>query len=654
MHRVIAACESMHKLPMPIAWHDRLLVEGCNAACLMHPACLVSRYESKTKSCEHYSKCAHIRDVPSPFEAKEVYFMKRGAISFDTCGGYTNQKLSLIQGIKIAEELRWDLVLPKLNANGEQTQGYAELHSRSVPFEYFYKPSTLEQIGTLRLLDDATPRNFTRFDIARYKRLGRFVNDIKGAYLNVRITCPLLRFEISPQDIRRINGYLEPSDSIRKAVEEVKARLPGSYYALHYRMEDDWIQHCRVWSTPTRRNCLTNSDKMRNLFQIEAIRDDAPVYVMGAANHSSLKFLRNVYAHSFSCDDTNREWCAAVDYLVALGSDKFIGNSVSTFSAFMLLERSAPRDFWYNGGNIPLFEVLFGKQTSDSLLGAYRKKLKWAFVYSSYTRVYNEYVRAAVQSAIRNTDMVPVCIYFGPPDEMYSWFVERGVRVVLHDPQWKGKILDAFEQTRVNINFASTYKSPHTLIATYLRIDIPTLGFRDDYVLYTDADVLFLKTPAFGPFYAYYATGAESDANVCGFWHSVGRKRKYVTYGNAGVMYMNINNLRYESSRFEKFAFSDDNLKRGLHHGLYGPADQGAYNEYFQGLFDCVEYPPFNWKPYWPSNEQAAIVHFHGPKIPDYVAFLHNGSVLNKNYEALLQRCTGCGRYVQAFATMHS
>ena len=46
-------------------------------------------------------------------------------------------------------------------------------------------------------------------------------------------------------------------------------------------------------------------------------------------------------------------------------SHSYSGNSISSFSAYMLLSRSrraggfASRDFNYNGGRIPLAEVLF-------------------------------------------------------------------------------------------------------------------------------------------------------------------------------------------------------------------------------------------------------------------------------------------------------
>ena len=98
----------------------------------------------------------------------------------------------------------------------------------------------------------------------------------------------------------------------------------------------------------------------------------------------------------------------------------------------------------------------------------------------------------------------------------------------------------------------------------------------------------------------------------------------------------------------------EENLEKGLHYGVFGPADQGAYNEYFQGAFNCLTYPLFNWKPYWVENEDAKIIHFHGPKIQDYISYLRNGTILNRNYKKLLKRCVKCEKYVQKWIEVNN
>jgi len=77
------------------------------------------------------------------------------------------------------------------------------------------------------------------------------------------------------------------------------------------------------------------------------------------------------------------------------------------------------------------------------------------------------------------------------------------------------------------------------LIATFMRIDIPIIGFSDAYVLYTDIDVFFLADISFHDFEllpSYFVLGVEgTKGHKCRSGHP---------YGNAGVMLMNVVNLR--------------------------------------------------------------------------------------------------------------
>ncbi|WP_288044190.1 hypothetical protein, partial [Sphingomonas sp.] len=53
------------------------------------------------------------------------------------------------------------------------------------------------------------------------------------------------------------------------------------------------------------------------------------------------------------------------------------------------------------------------------------------------------------------------------------------------------------------------------------------------------------------------------------------------------------------------------NVQRGLHFGDFGPGDQGAYAEFYEGAFTIVRGQPlFNWRPYWRSRRaDPAILH---------------------------------------------
>lgn len=191
-----------------------------------------------------------------------------------------------------------------------------------------------------------------------------------------------------------------------------------------------------------------------------------------------------------------------------------------------------------------------------------RWPLKWIFAYTSMQTDYDELLKVAVLSAIENTTLQPVCLFYGPRTAIADWLENHGVIVILHRPAWEAKVYSARQYLRAHISASPLYMSPTRIIATFLRVDIPILGFADDYVLYTDIDVLFMKDVKlsdFGPRPEYFTLGVESKGSE-NLYH--GRP-----YGNAGVMLLNLVNLRRSYKQFVNFIFSKHNLKGGLHFG---------------------------------------------------------------------------------------
>ena len=131
------------------------------------------------------------------------------------------------------------------------------------------------------------------------------------------------------------------------------------------------------------------------------------------------------------------------------------------------------------------------------------------------------------------------------------------------------------------------------IAGAYLRTEIPALGLPDDYILYTDCDVLFLADPEVERFRpAYFACAPQRNPNDLGDI-------------NSGVMVMNVPAMRAEVENFWHFIVN--NFER------FGAYDQDALREDYAGRFETLPLE-MNWKPYWGVNDAARIVHFHGPK----------------------------------------
>jgi hypothetical protein len=240
--------------------------------------------------------------------------------------------------------------------------------------------------------------------------------------------------------------------------------------------------------------------------------------------------------------------------------------------------------------------------------------MKWFFAYNGNRPPwYEAHLLAMIRSAVANTSLDGYLIYFDlhekKDDPIVAFAESHQITVIRRKPS----ILEDLQ--RIKAKFPDFPFG--TASGTYLRIDVPMicseLGFSDEFVIYTDCDVIFLddvSRQADQPFFQprFLSAGPE-------FFVTDWKKR------NAGVMVVNVVSLLDDFAAFREWITSGDTMyellfKRGAH-------DQTAYEFWYAGRQDKlpVEY---NWRPYWGFNEEAQIVHFHGPKA-DGVRRMLNG-----------------------------
>jgi hypothetical protein len=379
-------------------------------------------------------------------------------------------------------------------------------------------------------------------------------------------------------------------------------------------------------------------EEMRQMDQFESLFEDYSVLSKELVLHSDPKYqaLR---------PGLDTAIFAAIDFYVCDHASTFIGNSVSTFSAMLLLmskhrsvnevltasqKTKRETSFHYNGGKIPLQELI--------PISAHRvkKPLKWLFVITQGSS--GEYVRmtkVAVQSALSvsgkphlarimqfcaicfghnsvlpapASGLVPVCMFVpdgsGKPDPLKVWMENKGVIVISHSPTWRDKIVAMNKNSPSHVRARSHLnEDSNMIVATFLRIDIPVLGIMDDHVLYADADILFrgeVLLEHFAPYKDYtLVMGTENagDKTSC---------------GNAGVILFDIQKLRETRKEFLHFLFDQ---RTTMEFDGWGPNDQGALTDFYgppRNQVRVQSWATFNWKPYWRYNPDAVIVHFHG------------------------------------------
>ena len=227
--------------------------------------------------------------------------------------------------------------------------------------------------------------------------------------------------------------------------------------------------------------------------------------------------------------------------------------------------------------------------------GKRKNKMKWYFACNSDSKEYEPLIKAAVTSALQNTTLEPHFIFDGEPNELTQWLEEKGVKIIYH----RSNLYPILEKK---------YKGNELKIASgaYLRCDIPIIEEEDDYILYTDCDVIFLKdVEPQKP--EYFACTSEVDKND---WKTF----------NTGVMFMNVKNLRKSYKGFCRFI--KWNLSRLI------TWDQTAFQLYYGKKNTHLDLK-FNHKLYWGIDDDAVILHYHGAKP---TMFCDENSIKNMAY----------------------
>ena len=220
--------------------------------------------------------------------------------------------------------------------------------------------------------------------------------------------------------------------------------------------------------------------------------------------------------------------------------------------------------------------------------------MKWFFGFNDETIWYDNYIRyikCAVNSAHANTQLEPFFMYDGKQCALTDWLEANNVRVIYT----RSRFYDHFHKLQKDRGFNAAVSS-----GAYLRVEIPTLiknlDIADDFVLYTDCDVMFQNSVAelneLKP--RFFACSAEFSQNN---WN----------YFNSGVMWLNVKAMQASLDDFVGFMSSRDMTK-------FLSYDQAAYNEFYKNKWDKLAIA-YNWKPYWGCNNSAKIIHFHGLKI---------------------------------------
>jgi hypothetical protein len=255
------------------------------------------------------------------------------------------------------------------------------------------------------------------------------------------------------------------------------------------------------------------------------------------------------------------------------------------------------------------------------------KLKRWYFTTSlegSYSSA--NLIKAAVKSALKNTQLEPVCIYEGLAPDLQEFLIQHGVELHQQPLSFIGEMARTLSPT--------FWFHPPTATGAYLKLSAPQFETRDEFILCTDTDVIFERHPELPSAPTFLAGAPEFDP-------------QNYSYFNSGVMVMNVATMK--PLYYDLISF----VMARARHKAFRINEQGDLNGFFWGVWDHLRVGA-NWKPYWGVNPDAEIIHFQGPKASDYLRYASGAKAeLNPGLVQLLeQNLDGYKHYSEKFLSI--
>lgn len=238
-------------------------------------------------------------------------------------------------------------------------------------------------------------------------------------------------------------------------------------------------------------------------------------------------------------------------------------------------------------------------------------------------------LKVAITSLKLNTTLEPVVIWDGQQDKTTGWLEDNNVPVIYHTLSFKDKITHfEFRKNMCQNHMIDRmyryypYYNKTFIITESMRLDIPDLFPEDEYVLYCDCDVMFLKEPT-----------------ISTFKSPLGASVRDGEFFNNGVMVFNLPEYRKFHEKFKQFYIDSNYVFE-----IGNTTTQGAYNTFFKNNVHDIGLDN-NWHSFWGVNLEARIIHWCGPKPFEYEEmkkeFLRHSdpTLIEHKYEFMYYNC---------------
>ncbi len=226
-------------------------------------------------------------------------------------------------------------------------------------------------------------------------------------------------------------------------------------------------------------------------------------------------------------------------------------------------------------------------------------------------------LRLALFTAKKNTKLDPFLIYEGKPCDEVSILSSEGIKIL----STTLSISDELEAW-MSDNYPGRQHLT-TRRGAFLRTEMPRVlkehEITDEFVLYTDCDVMFMKAPDIAHVHpkCIAACGRKEGSSRWlrrgGYWHF-----------SSGVLVINTRSVTNSYVDFQQFVLGNGN-------GIERPSspffqknlflsDQVSLNLFYRNRIDNMP-AKLNWNPSSGVSEKAEIVHFNGLKWTEWAQF---------------------------------
>ncbi|MFU0841465.1 MAG: hypothetical protein ACFWTZ_02395 [Burkholderia sp.] len=213
-------------------------------------------------------------------------------------------------------------------------------------------------------------------------------------------------------------------------------------------------------------------------------------------------------------------------------------------------------------------------------------------LYDDSNPSYVDALKVAILTGLKNTSLKFVVIYDGPEQSsLLDFLAVNKIAVIHHKFSFTKYLKNIYYKNVISKNL--TKEINYEDIASFLRLfDIPVVESQDDFALYSDVDVLFMRDINISllPHPKYLCASREFIEN----------RKNY----NLGVGLINIKGMREKCNSILK------DLSQGTFN-LNDLLEQNYLAKYCCNEKDFLS-PFLNWKPYWGISKEAVIINFHG------------------------------------------